>query len=55
MWAPSHELVAQELSDPSGTKNSAAGADVVTLGDAWLGPAVRAGLVQPIPNARNCR
>lgn len=46
-----HNLPMQELSDPPDTKNSAAGADVVTLGDAWLGPAIRQGLVQPLPYA----
>jgi hypothetical protein len=35
--------------------NSAASADVVTLGDAWLGAAVKRGLVQPIPGAAGAR
>lgn len=34
-------------------KQSAARADAVTLGDAWLAPAIRAGLLQPIPDAQN--
>lgn len=32
-------------------KNSAATADAVTMGDAWLGPAIARGLLQPIPEA----
>ena len=32
-------------------RGSAAHADAVMLGDAWLGPAIRAGLLQPIPDA----
>lgn len=27
----------------------------MTLGDAWLGPAIRGGLVRPIPDAQRCR
>ena len=34
-------------------KQSAARADAVTLGDAWLAPAIKAGLLQPIPDAQN--
>lgn len=30
---------------------AAATADAVTLGDAWLGPAIQQGLLQPIPHA----
>jgi len=30
-------------------------ADVVSMGDAWLERVVREGIVQPIPNARQCR
>jgi hypothetical protein len=45
----------QELRDPPGTKNSAAAADVVSLPDAWLAPAIAAGLLQPVPNAENSR
>jgi hypothetical protein len=36
-------------------KNSAAKADAVTLGDAWLAPAIQAGLIQPIPAALESR
>ncbi|KAK9845493.1 hypothetical protein WJX81_007872 [Elliptochloris bilobata] len=32
-------------------RGSAARADAAMLGDAWLGPAIRAGLLQPIPDA----
>lgn len=40
----------------SGTNKRSAGvADVVTLGDAWLGPAVARRLVQPIAGADSCR
>eukprot|EP00955_Chlamydomonas_euryale_P087053 364265-Chlamydomonas_euryale.AAC.19 len=46
--------VPQELSDPNG-KQSAGAADVVTLGDAWLGPAIQQRLVAPIPNAEHAR
>ncbi|KAG2428034.1 hypothetical protein HXX76_012019 [Chlamydomonas incerta] len=46
----------KELSDVSGTNKRSAGiADVVTLGDAWLGPAVARRLVQPIAGADSCR
>jgi len=38
--------------DSGGT---AAHADVVTLGDAWLAPAIKAGKLQPIPNAEHYR
>lgn len=31
-------------------RNSAAKADAVTLGDAWLAPAISRGLIQPIPD-----
>ncbi|CAL8462508.1 g2041 [Coccomyxa elongata] len=44
----------EELGQPS-KKNSAARADAVSLGDAWLGPAIRAGLIQPIPDAESSR
>ncbi|KAK9843320.1 hypothetical protein WJX74_010303 [Apatococcus lobatus] len=44
----------KELSDPK-KKNSAATADAVTLGDAWLGPAIARGLLQPIPEAKVAR
>ncbi|KAG1669301.1 hypothetical protein FOA52_014862 [Chlamydomonas sp. UWO 241] len=44
----------EELSDPTG-KQSAGAADVVTLGDAWLGPAIARRLVSPIPNAEHSR
>ncbi|KAK9866488.1 hypothetical protein WJX84_005441 [Apatococcus fuscideae] len=46
--------VFKELSDLK-KKNSAATADAVTLGDAWLGPAVARGLLQPIPEAAAAR
>lgn len=36
-------------------KNSAARADAVVLGDAWLAPAIRAGLIQPIPKPESSR
>lgn len=36
-------------------KDSAGASDVVTLGDAWLGQAVRDGLVQPIKGADTYR
>lgn len=45
----------QELADPADTANSCSTADVVSLGDAWLGPAIRRGLIQPIPNATSYR
>lgn len=34
-------------------KGSAAKADAVTLGDAWLAPAIASGLIRPIPGARD--
>ncbi|GBF91197.1 hypothetical protein Rsub_04866 [Raphidocelis subcapitata] len=43
-----------ELGDPK-AKRSAGAADVVTLGDAWLGPAAAKGLIQPIPSAETYR
>lgn len=43
-----------ELGNP-GAKRSAGVADVVTLGDGWLGPAIRRRLVQPIPSAETYR
>ncbi|KAI8466668.1 MAG: hypothetical protein J3K34DRAFT_379213, partial [Monoraphidium minutum] len=43
-----------ELKDPK-AKRSAGAADVVTLGDAWLAPAIREGLLQPIPSAETYR
>ncbi|KIZ01359.1 hypothetical protein MNEG_6599, partial [Monoraphidium neglectum] len=43
-----------ELKDPK-AKRSAGAADVVTLGDAWLGAAVKQGLLQPIPSAETYR
>lgn len=46
----------QELSDTSGKNKRSAGlADVATLGDAWLGPAIARGLVQSIPGAETYR
>ncbi|GLC41238.1 hypothetical protein PLESTB_001084100 [Pleodorina starrii] len=46
----------KELSDTSGTNKRSAGvADVVTLGDSWLGAAIGRGLVQPIPGATSSR
>ena len=30
-------------------------ADAVTLGDAWLAPAIQQGLLQPIPAAKTSR
>ncbi|EIE23974.1 periplasmic binding protein-like II, partial [Coccomyxa subellipsoidea C-169] len=46
----------EELGQPrSISLNSAARADAVTLGDVWLGPAIRAGLIQPIPEAESNR
>jgi len=44
----------KELSDLK-TKNSAGVADVTTLGDVYLAPAIREGLIQPIPNAESSR
>uniref|UniRef100_A0A7S0RPJ7 Uncharacterized protein n=1 Tax=Chlamydomonas leiostraca TaxID=1034604 RepID=A0A7S0RPJ7_9CHLO len=44
----------KELAKP-GDRNSAGAADVATLGDAWLGPAIKEGLLQPIPKARTQR
>jgi hypothetical protein len=44
----------QDLGHPE-RKRSAAQADVATLGDAWLGPAIKAGLVQPIESADTYR
>lgn len=35
--------------------SSAGVADVVTLGDTWLGPAIQRGLVRPIPGAESSR
>lgn len=43
-----------ELQDPA-AKNSAALADVATLGDAWMAPAIRQGLIRPIPGAERQR
>ncbi|GFR49954.1 hypothetical protein Agub_g12062, partial [Astrephomene gubernaculifera] len=44
------EDIFKELSDTSGRNRRSAGlADVVTLGDSWLGPAVQRGLLQPLP------
>lgn len=37
------------------TKGAPTTADAVTLGDAWLQRAIREGLIQPIPNARQYR
>lgn len=46
----------KELSDTSGKNKRSAGlADVATLGDAWLGPAIARGLVQSIPGAETYR
>ena len=44
----------QELERPD-EKQSAGAADVVTLGDAWLTPAIQRRLIQPIPNAEHSR
>jgi hypothetical protein len=43
-----------ELKDPGASK-SAGAADVITLGDAWLAPAIHAGLIQPLPGAETYR
>lgn len=49
-------VLSQELSDTSGQNKRSAGlADLVTLGDSWLGPAVQRGLVQPLPSATTSR
>ncbi|KAJ9529617.1 hypothetical protein QJQ45_014377, partial [Haematococcus lacustris] len=45
----------KELSDPADTKNSAAGADCVSLGDAWLAPAIQRRLLQPLPHPEQYR
>ncbi len=37
-----------ELLSGAGGAKSAAGADLVTVGDAWLAPAIRAGALQPL-------
>ena len=59
MTLPDHPdlILSQELSEAPGsrTKQSAALADVVTLGDSWLAPAIRNGLIQPLPNADHSR
>lgn len=39
----------------AGKDRSAGAADIVTIGDAWLGPAIRAGYVQPIDGAEMFR
>jgi hypothetical protein len=44
----------QDLGEPE-RKRSAALADVATLGDAWLGPAIKGGLVQPLESADTYR
>ena len=44
----------KEMSEP-GEKQSSGAADVVTLGDAWLSPAIQKQLIQPIPNAEHSR
>ncbi len=36
-------------------KDSAASADAVTLSDTWLGPAIQAGLLRPVPRATSSR
>lgn len=43
-----------ELKDPGASK-SAGAADVITLGDAWLAPAIHGGLIQPLPGAETYR
>jgi hypothetical protein len=43
-----------DLSQPA-KKGSAAVADVVSLGDAWLGPAIKNGLIHPIPSGDTYR
>ena len=51
-------LTSQRLSAPrcvSRKKDSAATADVVTLSDTWLAPAIRAGLLRPVPRATSSR
>jgi hypothetical protein len=40
--------------DPN-NKRLASAADVVTLGDSWLAPAIQRGLIQPISNAEAYR
>jgi hypothetical protein len=40
---------------PAAPAAPAGAADVVTLGDAWLGPAIKQGLIQPIPSAETYR
>ncbi|KAL6747850.1 hypothetical protein V8C86DRAFT_2896496 [Haematococcus lacustris] len=45
----------KELSDPADTKNSAAGADCVSLGDTWLAPAIQRRLLQPLPHPEQYR
>jgi hypothetical protein len=41
--------------NPSCCASPPGAADVVTLGDAWLGAAVKQGLLQPIPSAETYR
>ncbi|EFJ52374.1 hypothetical protein VOLCADRAFT_103032 [Volvox carteri f. nagariensis] len=46
----------KELSDTSGENKRSAGlADVITLGDIWMGAAIQRGLLQPIPGATSSR
>ncbi|CAG9467647.1 unnamed protein product [Pedinophyceae sp. YPF-701] len=49
--------ILQDLERGSATSSSRGtwGADAVTIGDAWLGEAIRRGLVQPITDAESCR
>lgn len=44
-----------ELAGNKATKGKPTTVDAVTLGDAWLQRAITAGLIQPIPNARQYR
>lgn len=55
MIAPSHTPTPPYVCSAKSGRRRLGQKDAVTMGNAWLGHAVREGLVQPIPDARRSR